>query len=1026
MIDKYNAFISYRHADLDSKIAAHVQKSLERFHIPDKIRKSTGKKRIERIFRDKDELPITSDLTETISNALENSDYLIVICSENTKESFWVTREIDYFLKTHSKDQVLTVLAGGEPQDVIPKILLTRERKFTDENGIEHTVEAPLEPLSCDYRLPMSKADREELPRLASAIIGCSYDELMNRRRAYRIRRAALLAGLAFSLLLAFGIYWLDTSRKIEQSLQDAMRNRSLYLANESIRLSAEGDRVPAARLALESVPENFPVNPLTPQSVRALNESTLAYRTDNGISIEPDWNYYMFGNIYDYRVSDDGEHLAATDFLGNFRVWNVKDHEVVLDIATAGQDIRDMIFANDDIVIVSHASYFAAYDISEGEEIWRISDMTMTYSGALQKVDEDKLLAVGSSGRVILVDNSTGNIEKEWELPMDDKSFSDVLYDPNGNDLGIIFSDYTDFSVIGYTPAVYDFDTEQLICGQTNESPITNVMWLSNGELVFGSYQDYNEVMYDRGTVSCESTVTVTACNREDMSVLWENTITYTSSSTRLEFLEVADSATLACDLGSKCELIDISTGESIRTIEIDDYIVCTCDTGNGEFPTFITENGDLIMAFWYNGAFSTVSYDCLDEDLTAAVVNGGIYTLQSGSDHITGFYSGSGDESVEHTYSIGAGYDISSGASSDDVTAVVYYDRSMSEYHLLMIDPTTNEEIDDIDMSSEDYYSISLVGVEGTKVYVYGEGPDRQELLIVDSEDSDIDVIQLGTITLGIPYPIVGGKICAYSYVDQKYCISIYDTASDELETVELPGSGYVSTHGCPMYLADINKIVCSVDSTTWLLDPETGDTVAIDTPEGWEFIISAVYVPDTGMIMITDGSSVVCVDEDGDEVEESETFTDEREIVDISIVTIGDQDRIMILYSDGCLYEYSCDLTLVGTTVLSTPIQYSFYHPQSVRYIYNEDEHLLFVEGNSFVSVVAIDECYETTLIEYCYAYCESSDRFFVSYEEEDTQIAIGYFDRYSDEELVARAEEYLNGAQLSDAMRAQYGI
>ena len=84
MIDKYNAFISYRHADLDSKIAAHVQKSLERFHIPDKIRKATGKKRIERIFRDKDELPITSDLTETISNALENSDYLIVICSENT------------------------------------------------------------------------------------------------------------------------------------------------------------------------------------------------------------------------------------------------------------------------------------------------------------------------------------------------------------------------------------------------------------------------------------------------------------------------------------------------------------------------------------------------------------------------------------------------------------------------------------------------------------------------------------------------------------------------------------------------------------------------------------------------------------------------------------------------------------------------------------------------------------------------------------------------------------------------------
>ena len=1025
MIDKYNAFISYRHADLDSKIAAHVQRSLERFHIPDKIKKTTGKKRIERIFRDKDELPITSDLTETISNALENSDYLIVICSENTKESFWVTREIDYFLKTHTKDQVLTVLAGGEPQDVIPKILLTRERKFTDENGIEHTVEAPLEPLSCDYRLPMGKADKEELPRLASAIIGCSYDELMNRRRAYRIRRAALLAGLAFSLLLAFGIYWLDTSRKIEQSLQDAMRNRSLYLANESIRLSGEKDRMTAAQLALESVPENFPVNPLTPQSVRALNESTLAYRTDNGISIEPDWNYYMFGNVWKYCVSDDNDHLAACDILGNFRVWNVKEHEVILDVSTTGQDIRDILFATDDIVIVSHASYFVAYDISEGEEIWRIDEMSMTYGRPLQKADEDKLIAVGASGKILLVDNSTGNIEKEWELSLGDLTFSDVLYDPIGNDLGIIFSDYSDYTAIVYIPAVYDLDTEQLICGPENDSPITDVTWLSNGDLVFGSYLDYNNVVYQRGTVSCESTVTVTACNREDMSVLWENTITYTSSSTRLEFLEVSGSGTLACDLGSKCELVDIETGESIRSIEIDDYIVCTCDTGNGEFPTFITASGKVMMPFWYNGAFSTVSYDCLDEDLVTAVVKGGIYTLQSESDHITCFYSGSADESLEYTQSIGTGYEVSDGASSDDITAMIYHDHNLTEYYLLLIDPSTNETVDDIELSSEDYYSFTLAGVEGTKVYVYAYGFQKQELLIVDSEDSDIDAVELGTMNLSIPHSIVSGKLCAFSYRDGMYYISIYDTASDELESVELSRSGYVSTDGCPLYLDDIDKIVSSYDSATWLLDPDTGDAVAIDTPEDWKYVISAVYVPDTGMIIMTDGYSVVCIDEDGDVVEDSENFKD----IDLMLfdkVKIGDQDRILFLYNDGCLYEYSSDLTLAGTTLLSSQPEYDPYRPITVRYIYNEDEHLLFVEGRSFVSVVAIDECYETSFVDHCYAYCPGSDRFFVSYEDEDTQIAIGCFDRYSDEELIARAEEYLNGAQLSDAMRARYGI
>ena len=183
MIDFYNAFISYRHADLDSKIAEHVQKQLEHFHVPHKLKKKLKHEKITRIFRDKDELPITSDLTETITNALEKAEYLIVICSTNTKESMWVKREIKTFLKTHTMDKVLTVLCNGEPYEVIPEELLTTTKEYVDETGMTHTVEVPIEPLSCDYSLSKSTADKEELPRLASALLGCSYDELQRRRR---------------------------------------------------------------------------------------------------------------------------------------------------------------------------------------------------------------------------------------------------------------------------------------------------------------------------------------------------------------------------------------------------------------------------------------------------------------------------------------------------------------------------------------------------------------------------------------------------------------------------------------------------------------------------------------------------------------------------------------------------------------------------------------------------------------------------------------------------------------------------
>ena len=125
MEQHYSAFISYKHAPADTAIAAEIQKRLERYHIPAAIRKKTGREKIGRIFRDKEELPITSDLGDDISRALEDADFLIVICSSSTKLSTWVPREIDYFLKYHSQKQILTVLVDGEPEEVIPERLLS-------------------------------------------------------------------------------------------------------------------------------------------------------------------------------------------------------------------------------------------------------------------------------------------------------------------------------------------------------------------------------------------------------------------------------------------------------------------------------------------------------------------------------------------------------------------------------------------------------------------------------------------------------------------------------------------------------------------------------------------------------------------------------------------------------------------------------------------------------------------------------------------------------------------------------------
>ena len=136
MIEKYDAFISYKHAPLDNRVADAIQKGLERYVLPKKVKEATGKQKIERIFRDKAELPITSNLDDNISYALENADFLIVICSKSTKLSTWVPREIEYFLQFHPISHVLTVLAEGEPDEVIPENLLKRTVLLTDAEGM--------------------------------------------------------------------------------------------------------------------------------------------------------------------------------------------------------------------------------------------------------------------------------------------------------------------------------------------------------------------------------------------------------------------------------------------------------------------------------------------------------------------------------------------------------------------------------------------------------------------------------------------------------------------------------------------------------------------------------------------------------------------------------------------------------------------------------------------------------------------------------------------------------------------------
>ena len=235
---KYDAFISYRHTPLDMEMAKKIHSALETYHIPASVRKKTGKKKIERIFRDQEELPIGSDLNDNISSALEGSEFLIVICSPDTPGSYWVGKEIDTFISLHGREHILAVLVAGEPCDSFPPQLLV------DDEG------NAVEPLAADVRADNPKERKKlfktEILRLAAPIIGCSYDDLKQRHRERILKRnitiAACLAGVVAIAGTAFGIYRSGVADRMEKLANEKsqLAEEKTQLADEKTTLAAE------------------------------------------------------------------------------------------------------------------------------------------------------------------------------------------------------------------------------------------------------------------------------------------------------------------------------------------------------------------------------------------------------------------------------------------------------------------------------------------------------------------------------------------------------------------------------------------------------------------------------------------------------------------------------------------------------------------------------------------------------------------------------------------------------------------
>jgi tetratricopeptide (TPR) repeat protein len=201
----YKAFISYSHTD--QKWARWLHRALESYRVPKHLvgtDTSAGPipARLTPVFRDRDELAVSSNLSDRIREALIESEFLIVVCSPAAAKSKWVNREIEEFKKLGRSEQVLCLIVEGEPSvagaddDCYPQAL----RQRYDRSG--ELIGGNAEPMAADLR---KSADGRSLAllKIIAGVIGVGLDDLRQRELQRKQKR---MAAITISSLLVAGV----------------------------------------------------------------------------------------------------------------------------------------------------------------------------------------------------------------------------------------------------------------------------------------------------------------------------------------------------------------------------------------------------------------------------------------------------------------------------------------------------------------------------------------------------------------------------------------------------------------------------------------------------------------------------------------------------------------------------------------------------------------------------------------------------------------------------------------------------
>lgn len=816
----YNAFISYRHIESDLYVAKQVHRRLETFKVPQSVARKIGNKKIQRVFRDQEELPIGSDLSDNITKALRESEYLIVICSPQTPQSYWVQTEIETFIRLHGRDKILAVLVEGEPSESFPKQLLT------DETG------RAVEPLAADVRgksrSEITRKIRTEIVRLAATILGCSYDELRQRHKERRMRKIIGASMVIAMLAVAFGIYSVCNYMAIQKNYEGKLINQSKYLADTSLSLLNKGDRITAGLIALEALPSADRDRPVVTAAQYALSQSLYAY--ENGMNLVKDRLIKHDLQVKTIRYCQNGSKLVTVDQSGNVYVWNTDDGMLNIKITpqidkygTIEYVLDAMLTENNTIVIITSCEV-KGIDM-DGKLLWNAS-ISAEYIGCVIDT-EAEIVACISNNVIDFIDVSEGEIIQTVDNLSKSSSFSsDAVFNHEHNMFAV--AHYGDEEKECGEISVVNLDTGDCTILKTEYSYIMTLAFTldNNITVISREYEKLLDYTNERLTAKLEKISVSNETNiwNKDVSIvvmdLWTSSADikcrkYTSTLTGTTHDEII------LTMSRTVYTFNSQTGESVSEINLTSEIASTLiaeDSGSG----YIVENTGTINFYNLTTGIKYIGVNVeIDRNVSDVIIKKGVLAavIYASPDVILmKYHEGYGMECVSEYDSIVYGMD----CSEDESFYVIETGGLIEETSYYFYSSTDNKLLAEWSIEEGDY-PVESCFISNS---VYAVMASSGNIFIYNLDDNTTKCIEKPLDISTVNWILSDNHRFALAYDFDRYYLVDFESGRITADGVvsELINCGVISEDGKKLYAN-------GMENTVFCIDIDSGSITYID---------------------------------------------------------------------------------------------------------------------------------------------------------------------------------------------------